>query len=169
MSLVVEDGTGKPDAESYISVAEADAYHEAQGNTAWDDIASDVLKEQALRRAMRYLEGQYGLAWKGTRLYQLQALSWPRYDVFVDGYTLYTDVIPQDIKNAQAELALRTPTSDEQLAADLDQTVMSEKVGPIAVTYAEGSSGVVRYRLVDLMLNKYTTGGAGNQFKIVRG
>lgn len=32
MPLIVEDGTGLPDAEAYISVADADAYHDARGN-----------------------------------------------------------------------------------------------------------------------------------------
>lgn len=35
MSLIVEDGTGLPDAESYASVAFADAYFTARNNSAW--------------------------------------------------------------------------------------------------------------------------------------
>lgn len=33
--LIVEDGTGIANADSYVSVAEADAYHVAFGNDLW--------------------------------------------------------------------------------------------------------------------------------------
>lgn len=168
MAIVVEDGTGKTDAESYLSVAEADAYHLARGNSVWAAIATQELKEQALRRALGYLEGRFRSSWKGSRLYQRQALSWPRYGVNVDGFTLDTDVIPVDLKNAQAELALRTPTADDLLVEDLGQSVTSEKVGPISVTYADGStSSVVSYSQVKMMLEQLMAGGSG-QFRIVR-
>ena len=36
MSLVTEDGTGLPTAESYISVADATTYHTARGNAVWN-------------------------------------------------------------------------------------------------------------------------------------
>jgi hypothetical protein len=35
MPLIVEDRTGKPDANSYASVAQAEAYHTARNNAAW--------------------------------------------------------------------------------------------------------------------------------------
>ena len=38
MAIVTEDGTGKADAESYISVADASTYHAARGNTEWADV-----------------------------------------------------------------------------------------------------------------------------------
>ena len=50
MSLVVEDGTGKADAESYISVADADTYHSNRGNTDWAALTTTE-KEQLLRGA----------------------------------------------------------------------------------------------------------------------
>ena len=38
MSLICEDGSGKSDSESYISVAFASTYHTARGNAAWNNI-----------------------------------------------------------------------------------------------------------------------------------
>jgi hypothetical protein len=35
MALIVEDGTGLANAESYVSVADATTYHANIGNTAW--------------------------------------------------------------------------------------------------------------------------------------
>jgi hypothetical protein len=38
MSLICEDGSGKSDSESYISVADASTYHTDRGNSEWNDI-----------------------------------------------------------------------------------------------------------------------------------
>ena len=38
MALIVEDGTGLANAESYVSVADATTYHTNYGNTAWTAI-----------------------------------------------------------------------------------------------------------------------------------
>lgn len=35
ITLVVEDGTGRADANSYVTQAEADAYFAARLNTTW--------------------------------------------------------------------------------------------------------------------------------------
>jgi len=35
MTLIVEDGTVVPNADSYLSVADADTYHQTRGNGAW--------------------------------------------------------------------------------------------------------------------------------------
>ena len=50
MSLIVEDGTGMETAESYASVAQADARLAALGMTNWATLTTTE-KEQALRRA----------------------------------------------------------------------------------------------------------------------
>ena len=55
MTLIVEDGTGKSDAESFASVASADAQMTALGITIWTSLVTEE-KEQALRRATQYME-----------------------------------------------------------------------------------------------------------------
>ena len=54
MAFVTEDGTGLAEANSYVSVAEADAYHADRGNAAW--IGEDSAKQSALIKATDYLE-----------------------------------------------------------------------------------------------------------------
>lgn len=56
MALIVEDGTGLADAESYLSVADADTYHADRNNEAWQDY-STAEKEAALRKATQYITG----------------------------------------------------------------------------------------------------------------
>ena len=48
MALIVEDGTSKSDAESYLSVAAADTYHDLHHNREWFDYHDDD-KERFLR------------------------------------------------------------------------------------------------------------------------
>lgn len=159
MALVVEDGTGLATAESYISVANADARATAFGNTAWT--GTDAAKEAALRRATAYLEQQYRNRWKGTRLMRAQALSWPRYGAIVDGWDIPSTEVPTDVANACADLAVRALTAT--LTADETRAVVREKVGPIEVEYGAYSSQATRYVSVDQALSPYMAWGSGNR------
>ena len=74
--LIKEDGSAKPDANSYASVAEGDTYHEAHlYATAWT-AATPETKEKALLMATRLIDGQY--QFHGFRATSTQALQWPR-------------------------------------------------------------------------------------------
>lgn len=153
MALEVEDGTGKAAAESFISVADASSYHSARGNTAWAALSTDTVREQCLRKATDYMEQAYRSRWQGCRVGETQALSWPRYDVIVEGYDVDSDVVPTAVKNACAEFALKAATVE--LNPDLTQGVVSESVGPISVTYDKSSPQATRYKAIDAMLSPY--------------
>lgn len=153
--LIVEDNTGLPNAEAYISVADADTYHANRGNAAWAALDTPA-KEAALRKATDYMGVVYGTRWAGERLKQDQALDWPR---GVEG-------VPDAVKRASAELALRSVTSE--LLADQGPAVKSETVGPISVTYADGASQAQRYPYVDGLLAALLAGGGYGQAKVVR-
>lgn len=151
MSLVVEDGTGLSNAESYISVSDTTAYHAARGNTAWAAIATDTLREQYLRQATDYMVAKYTSRWQGYKVYpESQALDWPRYGLVVDYVEIAYNIVPYAVKKACAELALRAASSE--LAPDLSQAAVSEQVGSIAVTYNANSPQATRYQLVDMIL-----------------
>lgn len=163
MALVVEDGTGKADAESYISVADADTYFTNRGNATWAALATDA-KEQALRKATDYMLATYGLRWAGVRVTDTQALDWPRYNVprrdaasMAYGALYYdSDEVPTAVARACAELAVRASADD--LSPDLSAQVKQETVGPISVTYADGARQDTRYKAVDLMLAQFLKG-----------
>ena len=167
MALEVEDGTGKSTAESYISVADASSYHTARGNTAWAALATDALREAALRRATDYMRQAYRSRWQGYKVNEDQALDWPRYDVEVEGYAIDSDIVPTEIKNACAELALRASAAD--LNPDLTQGVAREKVGQIEVEYDKASPQRVRYPAIDAILSPYLkAGGGGCSMGVIR-
>jgi hypothetical protein len=105
MAIVVEDGTGLSNAESYGSVADADTYHTARGNTVWTD-ATTPNKETALVRATDYIDRRFGDRFLGTRETSGQALAWPRVDAW-DRDEFILSGVPTKLKQALFEYALR--------------------------------------------------------------
>ena len=166
MALIVEDGTGKVDAEAYVSVANADTYHTAYGNPAAWSGASTAEKESALRIGAQYLDGKYALRWLGIRANETQALDWPRAGVEdSDGFLLDSDALPADLVRANAIAALKVINGDT-LLPDLTSpgTIASESKsmpGPFSksVTYVGGKSPYVTYSLIDALLSALLRSG----------
>jgi hypothetical protein len=164
MALIVEDGTARADAESYISVADADTYFANRGNAAWAALDTTA-KEQALRAGTDYMRQTYRLHWTGMRVTGTQALDWPRaWVALVDAPSGYRsvpsyvplNVIPPEIKNACAELAVRSIAAP--LSPDLGPQVVREQVGPVSVDYLPGGRQALRYTAIDAMLSPYLKG-----------
>lgn len=164
MTLITENGTGLANAESYISVADADARHAAFGNTAWATFDTSA-KEVALRQSTSYMVQAYRERWAGCRVNSTQALDWPRYGVVVDGYSVASDSVPTDIANACADLALKASTAP--LAPDIERAIIRDKTGPLETEWSPYASQVTRYRAIDGMLSPYLTGG-GAMARLVR-
>jgi len=166
MALIVEDGTGKADAESYISVEDATAYHAARGNADWAALASNEVREQFLRKATAYMVQVYRDKWQGYRVFSSQALDWPRSCVVVDKvYTVDSDIVPNEVKNACAEFALRASVAE--LAPDVEQRVKREKVDVLEVEYSEFSPQYPTYRAIDNMLAPFFGAGSSGVFRKV--
>lgn len=167
MALIVEDGSGKADSESYMSVADSIEYHTKRGNVAWLGLTTAEAKERALRKATDYMTGTYRTSWKGQRLSQAQRLDWPRWDVCVDGYPVSSTVVPPEVAGACAELALRVLTGE--LRPDEEAQVTEVKIGPITEKYAEGSRQGRKFTAVDNMLGPFLKGGgSGSTIPVVR-
>lgn len=131
MSLVVEDGTGLPNAESYISVAAATTYFNLFYLStdpllaAWTAaVTNGANAEIALRRSTRDLDAIWGQSYWSSPSTSTQALLWPRvpfyeynrgggayespsgfYYIDTQNAILVTG-IPEALGNAVAELAL---------------------------------------------------------------
>jgi hypothetical protein len=121
---------GAVDANSYLTVAEADAYHAARlHNTAWTT-ADEATKESALQWATRVLDRE---SWVGCRTNESQGLRWPRTEVYdQDDYWVPQDQIPKFLKDATAELAFLLLTSDRTADAGTEG-LKDIKVGPIEI------------------------------------
>lgn len=172
MTINVETGSGLPNAESYASVAMADAYHAKRLNTAWASLDTPT-KEALLIKATEYMVGQYRERWKGLRTGATQALDWPRYNVQLDdvgfgqvaAYVPW-NVVPAEVVNACCWLALQANSGD--LAPNLDRTIKQDTVGPITTIYEDGAPERPRYTAVDSMLAAYLC-GSGTSGRLVRG
>lgn len=156
MSLIVETGTASANSESYISVADADAYHAARMNAAWSALATPD-KEANLRKATEYMQGTYRGRWKGFRTNTVQALDWPRQSVCIEDATLNSfianNVVPVEVTRACAELALKA--SAGELAPDTERVVTRETIGPLTTEYDNNSMPYTKYRAIDNMLRVY--------------
>lgn len=155
MSLIVEDGTAKIDAESYISVNDANTYHTKRGNEDWSFLDT-ATKEQLLRKATDYMIQTYRMRWAGVRKTDDQALDWPRYLVpRLDTEAVFayydSDSVPGEVKVACAELALKASTVT--LAPDTQRLTKREKVGQLEVEYDTNmGKAYTMYRAIDNLL-----------------
>lgn len=141
MAFVVEEGTAKADANSYVTILEADGYFADRGNSAWT--GADAVKQAALIKATDYIEGRFSQRFIGSKKTTAQALSWPR-----EGAGDFADtVIPVGLRRACCEYAVRALSAE--LAPDLKVdasglTVVAtkKKVGPIETDYAVPQTGL---------------------------
>jgi hypothetical protein len=160
MAITIEDGTGLANADSYLSVADADSYHAKHGNSLdWEQKRDNPTKEEALRIATQYLDLVYLGRWRGRQSSREQALSWPRaFVVDEEGFGRDSNVLPQELKDATAELALKQLTESGGLIPDIDTnrsiSTKRVKVGPIeqTVEYSGSKPVIKRFRKVDLIL-----------------
>lgn len=165
MAIIVEDGTGLPNAEAYISTTDADTYHSNRGNAAWAALGAPA-KEAALRQATDFMGA--ALRWSGVRATAIQALDWPRTGTELNGFPVAANVVPEPVRRACAELALRA--SAGSLLPDAEPVVLEETVGPLTTKYAAPSaSGAGMFPAVVAMLSGLLASGSRNQVTMVRG
>lgn len=174
---------GSATADSYVTVAEADAYFTARNVTTWT--GADTVKEPALRKATAYLDNQYRLRWVGVRSVEAQALAWPRRDGYrgwgyplldADGFDIAVDGVPQQVKNACAEaalLALTGVTLEPRLERGGQIKSIGKSVGPLRkdITYADGASIMDRITSIEGILRglvKSTPGSTSSTVSVVR-
>jgi hypothetical protein len=165
MALVVETGTASATSESFSSVADALAYFTARGNSAWLALTT-AQQEVALRKATDYMEAVYSQRWAGTRTTSTQALSWPRYNVFVNGYVTSSSAVPKPVVNACAELALRAAAGE--LLSDSTQQKTRTKVGDIEVEFDKYSPASTQYLAITASLAPYFELASSIERKVVR-
>jgi len=169
--FAVEDGTGLSTANSYLSVANADTYHANYTRSSDWSSATETIKQNALIVATQYIDAAYQGRWRGCKASASQALAWPRYSVEDDdGYVLDSSSLPQKLKDACAELALRVVLGDDLLGVVTQPgEIASESVtvGPISQskTYVGGKPHGYQYPRVDAMMRGLIEAGG----RVIRG
>lgn len=149
--LVVEDGTGKEDANTYASLEEFRSYFAERGDgeavsATDDDIAAGLVL------AKDYMEQRF--TYRGTKAVTIEngwdhdsALEFPRYSLPNSAWDFdddtETSVIPPNLKKAQIEYAnrarpsLAAPLAPDQVFNDAGvvMNIVKDKVGPIETEY----------------------------------
>jgi len=139
VALIVEDGSGVAEAESYVSVEAAGVFFSAR------DLAPPA--EGLLRRAMDYLET---LSWAGRVAEGTQPLAFPRAGLTNrNGAPLGADLVPPELVRAQLWLAYYIGQGTDP-GAPAALNVRREKVGPIDTEYAVGVGARHAIRIEEL-------------------
>lgn len=104
-------------ATSYSTLAEASSYFSERLNSTVFTAAASATQETALMHASRTLDEW--VDWIGNRATEEQNLRWPRYGAEDrDGYAFDSDIIPDFLKDATAELALYLLGADRTAEPD---------------------------------------------------
>lgn len=159
--LVIEDGTIIAGANSFVTDAEFKAYADLRNI---DIPATQPDREALLVLAMDYLFSIESML-QGYRTDPTQALPYPRIGVCLNEYPIDSNVIPQNIKNAQMELAAQASNSDI-LISEQSQSLASFSVdGVYSESYFNGGSWTkVRTDKADAYLNALKkSGGKSNR------
>lgn len=164
MALIIEDGTMPNGANTFASVADADAYFSERGNTDWPAKNEEVdanlsKKENALIRAADYLNT---LSWKGARVSWDWPMCWPRQQVPIPGDVkdreIPDNVVPSCVKRACMELAVLFYNGEDPLASqERGGRVKSETVGPLSTSYFDDASNETYYPAVAGLISDYLT------------
>ncbi len=141
MALIVEDGTGKTDADAYVAAAFVTTYQAARGRAAWA-VFSSTVKDECVRRATDYIDLRFGARFRGTRRTGTQALEWPRRDAYDNSGFAYQG-IPTALQKACAEYALISGLVGE-LAARPSPPAGTQSVATGVVVAPIGGSGALQ-------------------------
>lgn len=167
MAAVVDATLSGANSNSYVTLAEAEAYFQTVPHAEhWT--GSDDAKNRALISATRYLDV---FSYHGTRCTTTQALRWPRKDYKVDGVSLACTFIPAQIKTATFELAHSLLYDGEALVGKTGTTGIYDEVelGDLKVKYNTSSQtpGLVNnildvYPWLESFIGAYLKSGATN-------
>lgn|SRR5574344_242814 len=151
ITLIVEDGTGITDANTYVDLDYANTYLSNRGRTEWTAL-DDETKKKCLILGTDYIDKLY--KWYGKRKYKNQVLAFPRLDLY-DSDDFEVDGIPVNLKKAVCEAAyLNRSTETLFTTKDADGTVKREKVDTLEVEYFQKStSTTVDYTSIYDVLN----------------
>jgi hypothetical protein len=150
--MIVETGTGTPNADSYLSIAEADSLIHS---SAWEAFSTEE-KETALVEATKYLDLRYGDRYEGDKKSEEQGLDLPRVSKYLGSL-----IFPREIKLATAEVSnLIASGVDVYETESKFGSIQSEKssIGPISeeVVYVGSKSAMPYFPKISLLMNRIT-------------
>lgn len=151
MTLITTPGA--IDADSWASLEEAADYALKYGRSFPTSPVEPA--EQALRRGRQVIDVLYAPRYPGEQTSTTQALSWPRKYVCYRGGVLADDAIPDELKAAQIEAAIRELATPNSMLPDLERGggIRSLKAGSVAIEYAGNASARTTFTAIDGILS----------------
>jgi len=157
---------------SYVTIADADAYFETRIDSAEWEGSNDEVKEQALVTATQLIDDR---PWIGVAVSSSQALAWPRKDAkYYDprmgqDISVASDETPPQVKIAVYEQALHL-LQNEDLIAQKTQTFESISVGSISLS--DSNNDVTRTSITPAivikplrpLIKRGSSGGVGSSW-----
>jgi hypothetical protein len=139
MSIIVEDGTGLENANSYASVEGATIYFEERKNNSWP--IDNIARGAALIKATDYIDARFGNQFIGFPKTNKQSLQWPRIKTNRFGES----EIPLILKRACFEYAVRAANGplipDIELTNGVAVFANRKKVGPLEKSFSAVQRG----------------------------
>jgi hypothetical protein len=84
---------------------------------------------------MDYIESKRN-RFQGLKVSELQCLQFPRNYLVIDGYSIASNVIPKELKNALAQLVIEQFNGVNILPTITEAPIKKETVGPLSTEYA---------------------------------
>jgi hypothetical protein len=177
MAVVVETGAGLANANSYISVAVADAWHEERETSGWFALSA-AKKEAAVIKATEFVDIAY--TWAGTIKSNAQALGWPRVGAYDnEGRLIPSDEVPAQLEHAVAFASGEIGTGRLEAAAAASAaagSIKRKKVASLEIEYFEGGAATsaapalsaFTTTLGRMLKGLFVGGPGGPQGKVVR-
>ncbi len=176
MAATINATLSSATANSYVTLADANAYFETVPDSATWTNKTDDQKNRALISATRWIDS---LNYLGDRCDEDQALKWPRNNYDVDGVELECSLIPAQIKYATYELARALANDTGAITDSTGTTGLYDevKLGDLQVKYSKTSQAVGTinnvfdvYPWLQTYLGPYCLGGSGSfQLRVYRG
>lgn len=177
MAVVIVATVGSATANSFVTLAEAQAYVDGRLNTdLWTAATTDQQNRALVEATIEIHQREYN----GRRVDAVQVLNWPRFfcpnpDAPLTTYWFYlSTTIPDRIKNATCELALQFIVNGTTDIGSLDPTITlhRESIGGAIDTEYEPSylrpQGLARFPRV-LRYIKPLLADSGSGVSVIRG
>lgn len=173
INLIVENGNGQPDANSYCDLDFALEYCTMKGYSDWQKLSENEQKIYLIR-GTEFVDNYY--EWKGFRRLKNQSMAFPRVELYdTDHYEV--EGIPERLKKACVEAAwLNASSGTDTLFTTEDENgkIKRQKVDSLEVEYFEKSSSSstnsseIDYTSIYGILNKllkglYKTGSSASR------
>lgn len=167
MSLITEDGTGLPNADSYVTLAEANAFmaDDIHASGLWDDTTDDV-KEAVIRFATSAMDTHFD--YPGRKVYSTGSLRWPRSGVSdLDGNSVSSASVPKEIKKASVRYAYEFLKAD-RVSDPESKGVSRITIDSIDIRFDKGDRPGVAPSSVVQMLRGFASLRTGSKFGVIR-